>query len=130
MGSLLRRRSSEVIAAVIFILIAFAPSVVFDKRSMTTLTGRKAHLLEDKQIPSVGVFDEYVEAVSPSVIDAVTTASPNGKNGGISNIPVSNHYDVLDEESEEEVENVFNESLNLLSSAKTGASSIYKGSAG
>ncbi|GKA56651.1 zf-CCHC domain-containing protein [Tanacetum coccineum] len=31
--------------------------VIFDKRRLEDL-GRKAHLLEDKQIPSVGVFDE------------------------------------------------------------------------
>ncbi|GJZ92046.1 hypothetical protein Tco_0664111 [Tanacetum coccineum] len=46
--------------------------------------------------------------------------SPYGKQGG-SNIPISNPYDVLDEESEEEVENVFDESANLLSSVKSGA---------
>ncbi|GKE52132.1 hypothetical protein Tco_1487288 [Tanacetum coccineum] len=60
--------------------------------------------------------------------------SQNGKNGGThakekvtspydpSNIPVSNLYACLNEESEEEVENVFDESANLLSSAKSGAS--------
>ncbi|GJZ06676.1 hypothetical protein Tco_0540469 [Tanacetum coccineum] len=64
-----------------------------------------------------------------SVLPVSSSGSPNGKNGGNSNIPVSNPYDVLDEESEE-VENVFDESVNLLSSAKTGESSIYKVSAG
>ena len=40
LGSLRRRScSSEVMAAAIFILMAFAPSVVFDKRSRTPLTG-------------------------------------------------------------------------------------------
>ncbi|GJR39469.1 ribonuclease H-like domain-containing protein [Tanacetum coccineum] len=43
-----------------------------------------------------------------------------GKQGG-SNIHISNPYDVLDKESEEEVENVFDESANLLSSVKSGA---------
>ncbi|GJR01959.1 hypothetical protein Tco_0524943 [Tanacetum coccineum] len=44
-----------------------------------------------------------------------------GKHDGphTSYIPVSNPYSVLDEESEEEVENVFNESVNLLSSKKS-----------
>nr|GEW27345.1 hypothetical protein [Tanacetum cinerariifolium] len=60
--------------------------------------------------------------------------SQNGKNGGTHakknatspydpyNIPVSNLYACLDEESKEEVENVFDEYANLLSSAKSGAS--------
>ncbi|GJZ98814.1 zinc knuckle CX2CX4HX4C containing protein [Tanacetum coccineum] len=39
------------------------------------------------------------------------------------NIPVSNPYFALDEESEEEVENVYDESANLLQSKKTGGSS-------
>ncbi|GKD93826.1 hypothetical protein Tco_1373663 [Tanacetum coccineum] len=62
--------------------------------------------------------------------------SQNGKNGDpyakenvtspydSFNIPVSNPYACLDEESEEEVENVFDEYANLLSSAKLGASSL------
>ncbi|GJU04149.1 retrovirus-related pol polyprotein from transposon TNT 1-94 [Tanacetum coccineum] len=64
------------------------------------------------------------------VLPVSTSGSPNGKNGGNSNIIVSNPYDVLDEESEEEVEHVFRESVNLLSSAKTRAGSIYKVSVG
>ncbi|GJQ97392.1 zinc finger, CCHC-type containing protein [Tanacetum coccineum] len=35
--------------------------------------GRKAHLLEDKQITSVGVFDERLETASQITRDAVTT---------------------------------------------------------
>ncbi|GJR65603.1 zinc knuckle CX2CX4HX4C containing protein [Tanacetum coccineum] len=46
--------------------------------------------------------------------------SPNVEKGG--NINVSNSYAALDE-SEEEVENVFDESANLLNSTKTSASS-------
>ncbi|GJS94715.1 zinc knuckle CX2CX4HX4C containing protein [Tanacetum coccineum] len=57
-----------------------------------------------------------------SVLPASSSGSPNGMNGGITfNIPVSNPYVVLNEESEEDVENVFDKSVNLLSSAKTGA---------
>nr|GEU38772.1 hypothetical protein [Tanacetum cinerariifolium] len=59
-----------------------------------------------------------------SVLLASSSGSPNGKNGGnTSNINVSNSYVMLDEESEAKVENVFDESVNLLSSAKTWASS-------
>ncbi|GKA01234.1 hypothetical protein Tco_0673899, partial [Tanacetum coccineum] len=39
------------------------------------------------------------------------------------NIILSNSYAVLDDERGEEVENVFDESANLLNSSKTGASS-------
>nr|GEY25761.1 hypothetical protein [Tanacetum cinerariifolium] len=39
------------------------------------------------------------------------------------NITMSNSYAALDDESKEEVENVFDESANLLNSTKTGASS-------
>ncbi|GJU72792.1 hypothetical protein Tco_1264197, partial [Tanacetum coccineum] len=45
--------------------------------------------------------------------------SQNVEKGG--NITVSNSYATLDDESEEEVENVFDESANLLNSTKTGA---------
>ncbi|GKA75666.1 hypothetical protein Tco_0782044 [Tanacetum coccineum] len=71
-----------------------------------------------------------------SELPSSSSGSENGKNDGTyakekvtslydsSNIPVSNPYACLDEESEEEVENVFNESAKLLSSAKLGASSF------
>nr|GEV79570.1 hypothetical protein [Tanacetum cinerariifolium] len=39
------------------------------------------------------------------------------------NIPMSNSYDALDEESDEDVENVYDESANLFHSTKTGGSS-------
>ncbi|GKC23077.1 hypothetical protein Tco_1025227 [Tanacetum coccineum] len=39
------------------------------------------------------------------------------------NIAMSNSYAVLDDESEEDVENVYNESVNLLNSTKTGENS-------
>ncbi|GJY03216.1 hypothetical protein Tco_0361368 [Tanacetum coccineum] len=45
--------------------------------------------------------------------------SQNVDKGG--NITVSNSYAALDDESEEEVENMFDESANLLNSTKTGA---------
>ncbi|GJY48733.1 hypothetical protein Tco_0438689 [Tanacetum coccineum] len=55
-----------------------------------------------------------------SVLPASSSGSPNGMNGGITlNIPASNPYVALNEESEEDVENVFDKSINLLSSAKT-----------
>nr|GEW24376.1 hypothetical protein [Tanacetum cinerariifolium] len=41
---------------------------------------------------------------------------------GSSSIPISKSYALLEEESEEEVENVFDESVNLLSSSKIGVS--------
>ncbi|GJX57445.1 zinc knuckle CX2CX4HX4C containing protein [Tanacetum coccineum] len=71
-----------------------------------------------------------------SELPSSSRGSQNGKNGDpyakenvtspydSSNIPVSNLYACLDEESEEEVENVFDEYANLLSSAKLGASSL------
>nr|GEY54825.1 hypothetical protein [Tanacetum cinerariifolium] len=61
-----------------------------------------------------------------SVLPASSSSSLNGKNdGSTSNIHLSNPYDVLDEESEEEFENVFVESGNVLSE-KTGIfSSTY-----
>ncbi|GJY17474.1 hypothetical protein Tco_0388965 [Tanacetum coccineum] len=40
--------------------------------NLYAMTGRKAHLLEDKQIPSVGVFDERLETASQDARDAVT----------------------------------------------------------
>ncbi|GKF78789.1 hypothetical protein Tco_0234357 [Tanacetum coccineum] len=39
------------------------------------------------------------------------------------NITMSNSYVVLDDKSEEDVENVYDESANLLNSSKTGESS-------
>ncbi|GJV44868.1 zinc knuckle CX2CX4HX4C containing protein [Tanacetum coccineum] len=71
-----------------------------------------------------------------SELPSSSSGSQNGKNGGTYakekatslfdsfNTPVSNSYACLDEESEEEVENVFDESVNLISSAKQGASSL------
>nr|GEU46615.1 hypothetical protein [Tanacetum cinerariifolium] len=53
-----------------------------------------------------------------SVLPVSLSGSTDGKNGGNSNIVVPNPYDVLDEESKEEVENVFRESVNLLSSVQ------------
>ncbi|GJS62024.1 hypothetical protein Tco_0656808 [Tanacetum coccineum] len=40
--------------------------------NLYAMTGRKAHLLKDKQIPSVGVFDEWLETASQIQRDAVT----------------------------------------------------------
>ncbi|GKD37698.1 hypothetical protein Tco_1257905 [Tanacetum coccineum] len=40
--------------------------------NLYAMTGRKAHFLEDKQIPSGGVFDE-LETASQITRDAVTT---------------------------------------------------------
>ncbi|GKC35484.1 zinc knuckle CX2CX4HX4C containing protein [Tanacetum coccineum] len=54
-------------------------------------------------------------------VPPVSSRSPNVDKGG--NIIVSNSYDALDDKSEEEVENVFDESANLLNSSKTGVSS-------
>ncbi|GJZ52078.1 hypothetical protein Tco_0606593 [Tanacetum coccineum] len=79
---------------------------------------------------SVKLNFRYVPKASISVPQ--TGAPNNGKNGGSkakekvsfpynsSNIPTSNPYELLDEDSEEEFENVFDEYLNLLSGPKQG----------
>ncbi|GJV11134.1 hypothetical protein Tco_1352675 [Tanacetum coccineum] len=41
--------------------------------NLYAMTGRKAYLLKDKQIPSVGIFDEKLETASQITRDAVTT---------------------------------------------------------
>nr|GEZ13822.1 hypothetical protein [Tanacetum cinerariifolium] len=54
---------------------------------------------------------------SSSMLETTATSATQG------NIPMSNPYSVLDDESDEEVENVYNESANLFQSKKTGGSS-------
>ncbi|GJY46334.1 hypothetical protein Tco_0435397 [Tanacetum coccineum] len=40
--------------------------------NLYAMTGRKAHLLEDKQIPSVGVFDEHLDGSFGEETDKLT----------------------------------------------------------
>ncbi|GJW68116.1 zinc knuckle CX2CX4HX4C containing protein [Tanacetum coccineum] len=62
-----------------------------------------------------------IQPLKANVPPVSSRRSLNVVKGG--NITVSNSYASLDDESEEEVENVFDESANLLNSTKTGASS-------
>ncbi|GJY30508.1 hypothetical protein Tco_0414003 [Tanacetum coccineum] len=43
--------------------------------NLYAMTGRKVHLLEDKQIPSVGVFDECLEIIWKKKTDMDKTTS-------------------------------------------------------
>ncbi|GKB04173.1 hypothetical protein Tco_0832316 [Tanacetum coccineum] len=62
-----------------------------------------------------------IQPLKAKVPPVSSRRSPNVKKGG--SITVINSYATLDDESEEEVENVFDESANLLNSTKAGASS-------
>ncbi|GJY33730.1 hypothetical protein Tco_0418199, partial [Tanacetum coccineum] len=53
---------------------------------------------------------------------AIKTA-PKKRDTNVGNIPMSNPYSALDEESDEDVENVYDESANLFQSKKIGGSS-------
>ncbi|GJZ31410.1 hypothetical protein Tco_0576457 [Tanacetum coccineum] len=53
--------------------------------NLYAMTGRKAHLLEDKQIPSVGVFDE--------IVLGETLIIPNEPNEENPVIPEPNHVE-------------------------------------
>ncbi|GJV24599.1 hypothetical protein Tco_1377294 [Tanacetum coccineum] len=61
-----------------------------------------------------------IQPIKANVPPVSSKRNQNVEKGG--NITVSNSYAALDDESEEEVENVFDESANLLNSTKTGAS--------
>nr|GEW69702.1 hypothetical protein [Tanacetum cinerariifolium] len=72
---------------------------------------------------------KYVPKAPPSKVSELPSSSRGfqyDKHDGPHTfyIPVSNPYSVLDEESGEEVDNVFNESVNFLSSEKSGASTF------
>ncbi|GJU74594.1 hypothetical protein Tco_1265999 [Tanacetum coccineum] len=58
-------------------------------------------------------------AKSSTMLKTTVTSTMND------NIPVSNPYSALDEESEEEVENVYDESANLLQSKKNRWKFVY-----
>ncbi|GJZ26026.1 hypothetical protein Tco_0570279 [Tanacetum coccineum] len=65
---------------------------------------------------------QKIQPIKANVPLVSSKRNPNVEKGG--NITVSNSYAALDDESEEEVENVSDESANLLNSTKTGASSF------
>ncbi|GKE71142.1 hypothetical protein Tco_1529214 [Tanacetum coccineum] len=67
--------------------------------------------------PKKGTTNVSNASKSSTMLKTTVTSTMND------NIPVSNLYSALDEESEEEMENVYDESANLLQSKKTGGSS-------
>ncbi|GKB28935.1 zinc knuckle CX2CX4HX4C containing protein, partial [Tanacetum coccineum] len=67
--------------------------------------------------PNKGTTNMGNASKSSTILKTTVTSTMND------NIPVSNPYSSLAEESEEEVENVYDESANLLQSKKTGGSS-------
>ncbi|GJU63196.1 zinc knuckle CX2CX4HX4C containing protein [Tanacetum coccineum] len=67
--------------------------------------------------PNKGTTNVGSASKSSTILKTTVTSTMND------NIPVSNPYSTLDEESEEEVENMYDESTNLHQSKKTGGSS-------
>ncbi|GJS01239.1 hypothetical protein Tco_0317747 [Tanacetum coccineum] len=67
--------------------------------------------------PKKGTTNVGNASKSSTMLKTTVTYTMNDK------IPVSNPYSALDKESEEEVENMYDESANLLQSKKTGGSS-------
>ncbi|GJT07614.1 zinc knuckle CX2CX4HX4C containing protein [Tanacetum coccineum] len=75
-------------------------------------------------IPKKGATNAGNASKSSSMLKTTGTSSEKGK------FTTSNPYYALDDESEEDVENVYDESTNLFPNSKTGGSSSFKAAVG
>nr|GEW42420.1 Ty3/gypsy retrotransposon protein [Tanacetum cinerariifolium] len=94
-------------------------SVRYEPKAATNVpkTGVPNMVNSSKSGPSHVYPMPKIQPLKAKVPPMSSRRSPNAEKGG--NIIVSNSYDALDGESEEEVKNVFGESANLLNSTKT-----------
>ncbi|GJU93587.1 zinc knuckle CX2CX4HX4C containing protein [Tanacetum coccineum] len=79
---------------------------------------------ETTSAPKNGATNAGNASKSSSMLKTIGTSSEKGK------FTTSNSYSALDDESEEDVENVYDELANLFPNSKTGGSSSFKAAAG